>query len=51
MKNLEDSFKRNDLKTFFSDVNRLCSLKPSSPIVVGLETPEGEVLYNKNVID
>ena len=51
IKNLEDSFKRHDLKTFFGDVNRLCSLKPSSPIVVGLETLDGEVLYNKNVID
>ena len=51
IRNLENSFKRHDLKTFFGDVNHLCSLKPSSPIVVGLETPEGEVLYNRNVID
>ena len=51
IKNLEEAYKRHDLKTFFGDVNRLCSLKPSSPIVVGLETPEGEVLYNRNVID
>ena len=51
MKGLKDAHKRHDHKTFFDTVNRLCSLKPSSPIVAGLETPDGEVLYNKSIIE
>jgi hypothetical protein len=51
MRGLEDAHKRHDLKTFFSTVNRLCALKPSAPIVAGLETDEGEVIYNKSVIE
>ena len=51
IRNLEASFRRHDLKAFFGDVNRLCALKPSAPIVAGLETNDGEVVYNKSIID
>jgi hypothetical protein len=51
IRNLEASFKRHDLKTFFGDVNRLCTLKPSAPIVAGLETTDGEVIYNRSFIE
>ncbi len=43
MRGLEEQFKSHDLKNFFGTVNRLCSLKPSAPIVAGLETDDGEV--------
>ncbi len=32
-------------------MNHLCSLKPSAPIVAGLETADGEVIYNRSVIE
>jgi hypothetical protein len=32
-------------------VNRLCQLKPSSPLVSGLEHESGEVVYNRTLID
>jgi len=51
MRGLEEAHKRHDLKTFFSTVNRLCSLKPSAPIVAGLETDDGEIIYNRSVIE
>ena len=51
LRGLEESFKKHDLKAFFSTINRLCSLKPSAPIVAGLETFDGEVIYNRSIIE
>ena len=51
VQSLEGHLRANDLQSFYSLVNRLCQLKPSSPLVSGLEQDSGEVIYNKTQID
>lgn len=51
MQTLEKHLRANDLQSFYSLVNRLCQLKPSSPLVSGLEQESGEVIYNRTLID
>ena len=43
--------KENHTGQFFKQINQMCKLKPSSPLVEGLELQNGEVTNNKAVIE
>lgn len=51
LQNLEGHLRANDLQSFYNLVNRLCQLKPSSPLISGLELESGETTFNRTQIN